>query len=163
MAVRSLASFDGPLRNAIHRLKYDRDQPLAQALGETLANYWSVLNLPAVLVVPVPLSRERQADRGYNQAELIAEMFAGAAGLPTARGGLRRRRDTPSQVGLSAVERWENVRDAFEARAEQVAGRRIILVDDVFTTGATLEASARALLLAGVLEVYGLTVARPVV
>lgn len=162
VAVRSLAPFEGPLRNAIHRLKYYRDQPLAQTLGEALADYWQRLNWPAALVIGVPLSRERLAERGYNQADLLAEMLAGAARLPAVRDGLRRRRHTLSQVGLSEPERWENVHDAFEARVERAAGRRILLVDDVFTTGATLEACAQALLLAGATEVYGLTIARPV-
>ena len=159
-AVRSLSAFDGPLRNAIHQLKYYQDQPLAQALGEALQDYWRLLRWPRALVVPVPLSRERLAHRGYNQAELLADVLAGSAGLPVAPGALRRRRDTPSQVGLSANERWNNMIGAFEARPSLVRGQPILLIDDVFTTGATLQACAQALLLEGAGQVYGLTAAR---
>ncbi|MBI4772491.1 MAG: ComF family protein [Chloroflexi bacterium] len=159
-ALRSLAYFEGPLRQALHRLKYQQDQPLAQALGDELAGFWQRLRWPPAVVAPVPLSAERRKERGYNQAELLAGMFAGAAGLPFAAHALRRVRHTASQVGLTADHRWSNVQDAFAARPDTVAGRVTLLVDDVCTTGATLEACAQALLQAGATRVYGLTVGR---
>lgn len=161
-ALRSAALFQGPLRQALHRLKYRHDQPLAQALGEEMAEYWMRLRWPEALVAPVPLSRQRLAERGYNQAELLARMFAGAAGLSLLPAALRRQRHTNSQVDLSLEERWTNVLGAFSASPEGVQGRTILLIDDVCTTGATLEACSRALLQASAARVYGLTAARAV-
>ena len=111
-------------------------------------------------VVPVPLSRERREERGYNQAELLASAFCYGVQLPLCSAWLVRQRATQSQVGLSAVERRHNVQGAFMA-ASAVAGKRILLVDDVYTTGATMQACAEAALNAGATAVYGLALACP--
>jgi len=111
-------------------------------------------------VVPVPLSKERRRRRGYNQMDLVAKALAGLLGLPCKTDALSRVRDTRSQVGLDAVARHRNVQDAFLARREAVQGSVILLVDDLFTTGATLAACAAALREAGSGEVYALTVGR---
>lgn len=112
------------------------------------------------LVVPVPLAPERLAARGYNQAMLLARTLAELRGLRLAPHGALRVRNTESQVGLSAQQRRLNVAGAFAGDRRLVAGQAIILVDDVCTTGATLDACAAALLAAGATQVLGLTLAR---
>jgi ComF family protein len=141
-------------------LKYRRDIILADTLALQLARAWSVYGLPAGHVVPVPLAAEREHERGYNQSALLARALAELAGLPYEPRGLRRVRHTHSQVGLSGDERHHNVRGAFQARPERVAGRSIVLVDDICTTGATLSACAVALCAAGAAQVWGLTLGR---
>jgi len=158
--LRSAAFFQGPLQKALHRLKYKRDIILADALGERLAVSSVLAGVPAGLVVPVPLAEERLHERGYNQAALLARTFAELRGLPWSARVLRRVRHTPSQVRLNAEQRRANVKDAFRAEGRALAGRTILLVDDVCTTGATLAACAAALLAGGAQSVWGLTLAR---
>jgi ComF family protein len=157
--LRAWGYFEGPLRSALHQLKYKRDIILADTLGELLAAEMAV-RLPAGLVVPVPLSAQRRRERGYNQAELLARAFAELCGLPCEARAAERRRDTASQVGLSLSQRRANVHGAFAAEPRRVGGQVILLVDDVCTTGATLAACAAALLEAGAASVWGLTLAR---
>ena len=109
-------------------------------------------------MVPVPLHRRRLRRRGFNQAALVARVVARESGLPLALARLVRVRDTPSQGGLSPAGRMANVAGAFEARS--VDGKRVVLVDDVWTTGATARACARALGVAGALSVRAFTIAR---
>jgi len=158
--LRSAAFFHGPLQRALHRFKYQRDLGLADTLGERLAAAPVLADVPAGLVVPVPLAAERLHERGYNQAALLARAFAELRGWPLAAGVVRRVRHTPSQVRLNAAERRANVKDAFRAEGRALAGRTIVLVDDVCTTGATLAACATALLAGGAQQVWGLTLAR---
>ncbi|MGH2621431.1 MAG: ComF family protein [Anaerolineales bacterium] len=110
--------------------------------------------------MPVPLSRSRFQQRGFNQAELLARGLAVRLELPLAAGLLRRARETRSQVGLDPSERALNVRNAFAAERGAFAGEAILLVDDLYTTGATLAACARAALASGADRVFGLTVGR---
>jgi len=158
--LRSAAFFEGPLRQALHNLKYKRDIILADTLAQVLAQAWRAYDLPGALVVPVPLSPQRFRERGYNQAALLAQGFADLAGLACAPQGAARVRHTASQVGLPASRRWENMAGAFKAEARAVRGRAVILIDDVCTTGSTLRACAEALMAAGAAGVWGLTVAR---
>ncbi len=160
--VRSAAYFEGPLQHALHRLKYKRDILLADSLAPELLAAWTDYALPAGTVAPVPLSAERQRERGYNQAALLARAFADLAGLPYEPAAARRVRHTDTQVRLPAEARRRNVEGAFRGLPERVAGRTILLVDDVSTTGATLAACADALTAAGAAVVWGLTLGRAV-
>lgn len=158
--IRSVLFFEGSLQRALHRLKYKRDIILADSLACLLREAWRTYDLPGGVVMPVPLSAERLHERGYNQAGLLAHAFAELMHLPYRPAAAARVRHTVSQVKLSAVQRRENVAQAFAAKPRAVAGETIILIDDVCTTGATLAACAEALRAAGATCVWGFTLAR---
>jgi ComF family protein len=152
--------FEGPIRQALHQLKYRRNVALGDALAQDFAEYVGTLGWPVDLVVPVPLGKERMKERGYNQVGLVAMPLAVFNHWRYTPRALARSRDTMSQVGLTAAERKENVSGAFQADAALVSGTSVLLIDDVATTGATLSASADALLDAGARSIYALTLAR---
>jgi len=158
--LRSAAFHTGSLRKAILQLKYHHDGILADSLATRLLAAGPDEAPAGCLVVPVPLSAERLAARGYNQAELLARAYAELSGLRCAPRAARRVRDTETQVGLSPRQRRLNVANAFGAERRLAGGQPIILVDDVCTTGATLDSCAAALLEAGAAQVWGLTLAR---
>lgn len=160
--VRALGRYEGRLRDAVHALKYRRKLALAEPLGRALADVVIRHGLLEGVdaVVPVPLHPRRQAHRGFNQAEELA----GALGRSLARpvlGALVRTRDTPSQTELAEEERRRNVRGAFAVRSP-VVGLRVLLVDDVVTTGSTLRECAAALQAAGAAGVVAAAVAMTV-
>jgi ComF family protein len=160
---RSFGMYDDTLVRAILLLKFDRIEPLGAWFAGRLAEIVRRESefLAADLVVPVPLHRQRERERGYNQADLIARPLAKRLKLPYKAVLLMRTRPRPNKQVLSVEERWESVRGAFATRpGSQVDNRRVLLVDDVLTTGATLDACARALRSAGAKSVVGLTVAR---
>ena len=159
-AVRSYGIFGGPLREAMHRLKYQRDVGLGEALSKHLIELYNELKWEIDLVTPVPLSSKRASDRGYNQSGLLARPLAYAVQKPYQPGALHRNRETRSQVNLSVNERRENVQGAFTANVEKVNGKVVLVIDDVMTTGSTISACAQALRKAGASAVYGLTLAR---
>jgi ComF family protein len=141
----ALWSYEEPLDAVIQALKFRRLDYLGRHLGEAIAARWSEEIAEADLVVPVPLHWRRRLSRGYNQAERIARAVARRAGLPLVS-ALARRRVTPPQTSLGREERKANLRSAFRIRrAACIQERRIVLVDDVATTGATLEAAAAVL------------------
>ncbi len=148
------------MRNAIHRLKYKRDVALGEALARMLIQTLVNLAWEIDLVIPVPLGKSRLAERGYNQAALLARPLALAMRLPYQPPALHRMRETRTQVGLSIIERRLNVDGAFQADTALAEGRSVLIVDDVMTTGATLNACAGALLDAGAKHVLSLTLAR---
>ena len=159
-AMRSWAWFRGPLRQAIHQLKYKRDMALGEVLALPLEQILRIEDWAVDVILPVPLSHKRQSSRGYNQAALLAWPLALRFALPYLPRALKRVRDTLSQTDLSAADRRDNVAGAFEADANQVNACTILLVDDVITTGATMEACAAALRDAGAEHVYAVSVAR---
>lgn len=159
-AARSWAVFEGPVRQALHRLKYRRDLSLGEMLARPLIGLMDELGWPVDLVVPVPLGLARLRERGYNQATLLARPLALGCGYTFRPQALSRVRETCSQVGLSIAQRRENVSGAFQARTRWVSGRNVLVVDDVATSSATLDACASALLAGGAARVYGLTLAR---
>jgi len=159
--VRSVAFFEPPLRQAVHALKYRGLRSLAAPLAGLMAVYWRRDSLPAGVIVPVPLHRSRLRERGYNQAALLARALGAEIGLPVREDWLVRTRATLPQVELDASERKKNVADAFQCRnSDAVAGRRVLLIDDVCTTGATLESCSLALREAGAQSVWAFTLAR---
>ncbi|HEX9988991.1 MAG TPA: ComF family protein [Chloroflexia bacterium] len=161
----SAGVFDGPLRTAIHNFKYESDTPLAIPLAQILSDVLArdenaQLDGDPLALIPVPLHIERRKARGYNQSELLARELSKLTGWRVAQ-GLERVRETRSQVGLSAQERRKNMQDAFAWRGDAVP-QRVLLIDDVCTSGATLSECAVALHKAGVEEVYAATVAKAV-
>ena len=158
--IRSAVMFEGPLRQAIHHLKYSGRTSLAEPLGAFLSAKWQADPLPADTIVPVPLHASRVRERGYNQSLLLAEQLSRASGLVLNESMLTRVRATAPQVTLNAAERKLNVRDAFQAPGDAARDRRVLLVDDVCTTGATLESCSLALRRAGAASVWAMTLAR---
>jgi ComF family protein len=156
----SAAAYEGPLERAIHRFKYEGWRVLAPVLAGFVLEHLSAEARPGLAVVAVPLHPRRRRARGYNQSELLARELRARLGLAAPRGRLVRVRDTPPQVGLDRPRRRENVAGAFAWRGPALAGRPFVVVDDVATTGATLESCAAALRAAGSGPVQGLTVAR---
>ncbi len=154
-------AFEGPVRKAVHALKYRGARNHAALLGDLVVRA-RALDLGGVdVLVPVPLSRNRQRARGFNQAGLIAREVGSRLDVGVMAGALVRSRDTASQVGLSGAERRTNVAHAFRCPDESaVAGRHLALLDDVTTTGATFRACAEPLMAAGAASVVGLAVAR---
>jgi ComF family protein len=157
-ALQAGGLFGGPLADAVHALKYGDRPAVARPLATWLAG--RVTLPPGAALVAVPLGPARLRARGYDQAARLAEHLARASGLPRLGRALRRIRETPPQVGRSREQRARNVAGAFWADPGRVAGRALVLVDDVVTTGATVEAAARALRLAGAGRVTVVALAR---
>jgi ComF family protein len=157
--------YDGELRELIHLLKYEHIEPASRILGRMLAEAIQKLNVDvdSVMVITVPLHRSKRRERGFNQAELIAraalKRYSTRAELSLV--ALERTRSTVSQIGLTRPQRAENIRGAFRVKhLNRVAGREVLLVDDVLTTGTTANECARVLLKAGAARVWVATVAR---
>jgi ComF family protein len=148
------AEFEGPAREAVHALKYYGRHAIASTMARIMAQ--AVTGFPIDRVVPVSLHRSRLRERGYDQAELLARGVAGALDLRCEPDTLTRVRRTRQQTTLSADQRKRNVTGAFETR-EDVSGETVLLIDDVYTTGATMEAAASALRAAGADRVLAVT------
>ena len=155
---------DGPVQALMHALKYRGGTLVGRLLGALLGELVSQRNWvhTVEVIVPLPLHRARLRERGYNQAELFARGIADVLGLPVSTSGVRRTRWTHSQTTLGYAERQENVQSAFEISPRKRAalrGRKVLLVDDVITTGATLRACATALVGETGCTVYAASVA----
>lgn len=160
-AIRAAAVYADPLSQVIHRFKYEGRPELHEPLGQLLAGYWRDRSATADLVAAVPLHENRLRARGFNQSDLLAAVLCREVHLPLLRPDvLRRERDTQQQMLLGPAERRTNVQDAFRWTGPPLAGSKVLLIDDVATTGSTLEACAEALLAAGASKVWALTVAR---
>ena len=163
--LRSVGSYQGALRAAIRALKYHGQQRLAEPLGLLLAQAFLHYGMHADGIVPLPLHPLRQQQRGYNQSALLARVCATHLKVPCLENLVIRQRATHAQVGLTGLQRWQNVSGAFAlapgVRARPLNYRTLLLIDDVSTTGATLEACATPLYAAGVGEVWGLVLGLP--
>lgn len=158
--LRSWGVYDRGLRLAIHRLKYKGDISLGDALAVPMIQILERLPWEIDLIVPVPIGRVRRAKRGYNQSALLALPIALKMNLAYQPKALKKVRETKSQVGLDKEQRMHNLIGAFQSDERWVKARRVLVVDDVVTSGATMEACARALKEAHAAEVFGLTLAR---
>ena len=153
--VRTATLYEGSVVAAIKQFKYEGYFALAKPLAKLMLTAWPRWQLPVDLVVPIPLHAARQRERGYNQAELMARILQRNLDWRVEPAALKRVRRTRPQVGLNPAERQANVYGAFIAEPALVSGKRILLVDDVRTTGATLIAAADVLLAAGAVSVSG--------
>jgi ComF family protein len=159
--IRSPFYFEGTIRKAIHELKYHNLRALADPLAELLYAYLRMNDIDGDIIIPVPLHRSRLRRRGYNQSGLLATRLGKLAGFPVLEDCLVRTKDSKPQARTkTGEERRENVAGAFVCRDGDLKGRRVLLVDDVCTTGATLEACANTLKKTGVVSVWGITIAR---
>ena len=153
-------TLDGAIRDMVYGLKYRNLRAAAEDLGRLLAAHLESNPVPADVMMPVPLHKRRERERGYNQSELLARALGKGTAVPVETRALVRTRNTPPQVAIgSQEERRRNVEGAFECTAT-VAGSMIVLIDDVVTTGSTLFACAAALKAAGASSVWGLALAR---
>ena len=158
--IRSPYLMQGPIREAIHGLKYKNLRPTTPALGNLLAQWMRTARIPGDVLVPVPLHRRRMRERGYNQSSLLAKEVSKSNNLPLKEDFLVRQRDTPPQVTMvGRLERSRNVEGSFEA-VGNLSGLKVVLVDDVATTGSTLAACSKALKSSGAASVWGVVLAR---
>lgn len=160
IAHRSWCMYEGAIRKAIHRLKYYGDIALGDLLTRPLITLLSELNWEIDSIVAVPVTKSRAKERGYNQAALLAYPISLSAEIVFQPESLIKTRQVPSQVGLTLEQRIKNVAGVFEAIPVLVRGKKLLIIDDVITSGATMNACATALLDAGARSVYGLTLAR---
>lgn len=151
---------DNPIQQAIHSLKYHNHRAVATILGKMLIEAYQRYQLQVDVIVPVPLYSSRIKERGYNHSELLAKELSQTTNLPLNTTNLQRIRFTPAQVTLKAEARRLNVKGAFVCHNASFTGQTILLIDDVCTTGSTLEACALALKEAGGASVVALTLAR---
>jgi ComF family protein len=158
--MRSWAVFESPVQNALHTMKYRRNMGIGDAIARQMTGFVRSLELNVDMLIPIPLGKKRLKERGYNQVALVARPLAEGLGLQYAPQALEKIRDTRSQVGLDVAQRRENVSNAYQAVRSFVNQRSILLMDDVATTGSTIQSSSEALLSAGAREVYAITIAR---
>lgn len=159
--IRSPFRFEGAIRQAIHELKYRNLKAVAGRLAELLFIYFQTNPVPGEVLVSVPLHNRRLRQRGYNQSNLIVKELSKFLAFPVIEGSLVRLKDSPPQARTKTVDdRRRNVVDAFMCVDGRLSGRQVLLVDDVCTSGVTLDACASALKSAGALSVWGLTLAR---
>ena len=161
--IRSPFRFAEVIRKAIHQLKYRNLKAISLCLAELLADYLEANPLPGEAIIPVPLYPRRLRERGYNQSSLLARELGKLTKLPMIEDCLIRVKEAQPQVKTATVEeRWKNVTGAFICQNEEVSGKQIILIDDVCTSGATLESCALAVKSKGATSVWGLTLAREI-
>lgn len=161
--IRSPFRFEGVIRQVIHELKYHNLKAIAGRSAELLFNYLKFNPVPGEVLVPVPLHKRRLRQRGYNQSGLIVNELSKLTTLPVIESCLLRIKDSLPQAKTANVDaRRSNVLNAFICKDKRLSGKQVLLIDDVCTSGATLEGCATALKSAGVLSVWGLTLAREI-
>lgn len=165
LGIYSAAAYDGTLRAAIKRFKFKKRKRLAQALGFLLVKY--VSQIPGLemremdLIIPVPLHEKRLKERGFNQARVLAETLSHYYGIPV-KSSLARIKNTKAQFDLERKERFSNIKGAFKVVDNSVNNKRILLFDDIYTTGATIMECSKALKAAGAKRIEVLTLSRAV-
>jgi ComF family protein len=159
-ASRAWGVYAGGLRRAILSLKHRSNAALGAVFAQALLQIFQQQGWKVDMLIPIPLGPQRLRQRGYNQIHLLARPFGELAGLPYAERVLIRQHDTLPQFELGAAERWINLRGSFVADPSPLAGQSVLLVDDIMTTGATLDSAAIALKKAGAKRVFALTLAR---
>jgi len=159
--IRSPFAFEGLVREAVHALKYRNLRALSAPLGRLMAGHTSATGTENDILVPVPLHPRRLRERGYNQSALLAEQMSIVTGLTVDNTVLFRRNDTAPQARTASLEaRRKNMSGAFVCADRRLKGIRVLLIDDVCTSGATLDACAAALKRSGAASVWGLTLAK---
>ncbi|MCX6005566.1 MAG: ComF family protein [Chloroflexi bacterium] len=161
-SIRSVFIFNGMIRTAIHELKYYNLKAIAACLAKYMADYINENKISGSIVVPVPLHSRRLRERGYNQSGLLADEFARLVDLPVLNCLLRIKDSQPQARTTNVNMRRENVKDAFSCLNKGIVDQQVILIDDVCTSGATLEACADKLKKAGAKHVLGFTLAREI-
>lgn len=163
LGIYSVSAYEGVLRTAIHRFKFKKRKALAEPLGILLVKYLShIPNFDIDVIIPVPLHPRRLRQRGFNQSELLAKVLGKYFGIPVVD-ALERIRDTKAQFDLPREERLRNVTGAFKvSQFNLVYNKRILLLDDIYTTGATIAECSKALKIAGAKRVEVLTLARAI-
>lgn len=160
--IRSWGYYTGPLRTVIQKLKYQRGIGLSEYFVPVLKNFIYRWYKEIDLVVPVPIGKKREHQRGYNQSALLAKPISKKLTIQYSTLAIERIRETASQVGLTADERKENIKGAFRARETVIKNKHVLLFDDITTTGSTLNECAKALKLAGALSVSCFTIAKAI-
>lgn len=160
---RSVAIYDGIVKDAIHEFKFNGKKKLSEKLGQLLTDYLTGREIPTEeidLIVPIPLSKKREKGRGYNQSMLLAEVVSKEFGLKLDVASLKKAKDVKPQFELSRNERFVNIKGAFIASG--LPDLNILLIDDIYTTGATVCEASLAVKNAGAKYVYVITLARAV-
>ncbi len=158
--IRSVFLHEGLAREMVHSLKYGNLKSLAGPLAGFMRRYLEDNPIPADIIVAVPLHASRLRKRGYNQAHLLAKKLGKSAGIAVCDGALTRARRTPSQVALKASDRSTNMSGAFVCTDDIFSGKRVLIIDDVCTTGSTMDACAEVIKASTPLSIWGLTLSR---
>lgn len=159
----SVFKYGGAIRQAIIQFKYQNIKALADPLSYFLAEYLRQRDLSFDVIIPVPIHKRRLRERGYNQSSLLAQRISRMTRTPVVEGALIRTKHTPSQAKSDSVDqRRKNIRNAFKCVGRDISGKRILLIDDVCTSGSTLNSCATSLKAAGATSVWGLTLAKEI-
>lgn len=158
-----LSVFNEPIRSALIRLKYEGDQAIGEYIAAEIADFLIENHVFVDVIVPIPISSEKRKIRGYNQVEAIARPLSRLLSVKYDEESLIQARDNISQVGLNVRERRENVRDIFEVSGENLVGKRVMLLDDTTTTGATLDFASRAIATGGAQTIICVAVAKALI
>ena len=161
--IYSIFKYGGAIRQAVIQFKYHNIKALADPLSQLMSSYLIRHNLSFDIIIPVPIHKRRLRERGYNQSSLLAQRLSRMTSIPVMEGILIRTKHTPSQAKSDSIEqRRKNIRNAFKCTGHNISGKRILLIDDVCTSGSTLNSCAASLKAAGAASVWGLTLAKEI-